>query len=229
MAFNTEEFLAIIDRQIESKHLLKHTLYVVWSKGELSRECLKEYALEYYHHVKAFPTYLSALHSQIQEEDTRIEVLKNLIDEEMGSPNHPKMWKSFALALGATEEEIAQHKPNAEIRNLIETFRQACLQGTVGEGLSALYSYESQIPSVSKSKIDGLRKFYGMTQPEQWKYFTVHMLADVEHSQIERALLRRYVDESNASQAQDASNKVLDALNGFLTGLCMRHNIACAA
>src|ERR1700722_15277044 len=113
-----------LDMQIQAKHLLTHPFYQAWSKGELSLDCLKEYAKEYYHHVKAFPTYLSALHAHTEDPTTRQVLLKNLIEEEAGSPNHPDLWKIFANEIGATDEEIIAHKPNAEIKHLISTFRR---------------------------------------------------------------------------------------------------------
>lgn len=68
--------LKSIDERIEAKHLLKHDFYQAWNRGELSQECLKEYGKEYYHHVKAFPGYLSAVHSQMDDQEDRLEILK---------------------------------------------------------------------------------------------------------------------------------------------------------
>ncbi len=79
-----------IDKDIEAKHLLKHPFYLAWTRGELSREALADYARQYYHHVAAFPTYLSAIHANCDDQSTRKELLNNLIDEEAGSPNHPE-------------------------------------------------------------------------------------------------------------------------------------------
>ena len=98
-------FLDDLDAQIKEKHLLNHPFYQAWSRGELSLECLQEYAKEYYHHVKAFPTYISALHAHTECPSTRKALLQNLMEEEGGSPNHPDLWKNFALSLGVKEEE----------------------------------------------------------------------------------------------------------------------------
>ena len=35
-------------------------VYEAWSAGELTRDDLREYALDYYEHVRAFPSYLAA-------------------------------------------------------------------------------------------------------------------------------------------------------------------------
>ena len=217
-----------LDLLIKSKHLLTHPFYQAWSKGQLSKACLLEYALEYYQHVKAFPTYISALHSRTEDSQTRQILLKNLIEEEAGSPNHPDLWRTFALELGATQGEIDQHAPQAEISYLIDTFRSICSQRSTVEGLSALYTYESQIPEICISKIEGLKKHYGMCNPAGWEYFRVHIAADKEHAAEERQLLKRYVSPQNWQTVVDATNNVLNALWNFLSGLCHRHHIACA-
>ena len=59
-----------IDNNIEAKHLLKHPFYLAWTRGELSNEALADYARQYYHHVRAFPTYLSAVHAKCENEAT---------------------------------------------------------------------------------------------------------------------------------------------------------------
>lgn len=221
-------FLNSLDDLIRSKHLLNHDFYKAWSRGELSLECLQEYAKEYYQHVKAFPTYLSALHSRSDDADTRRILLQNLIEEEAGSPNHPELWKNFALALGVTEDELKSHHSSAEIKHLIGTFRSICMQQPTEAGLVALYAYESQIPEICISKIDGLKKHYGMQKPDGWEYFRVHIAADTEHAAQERHLLKSYITGNNQEMVTAAANKVLDALWNFLSSLCCRYNISCA-
>ena len=45
----TTELIRRIDEVISSKSLLKHPFYQSWSKGELPKESLKQYAKEYFH------------------------------------------------------------------------------------------------------------------------------------------------------------------------------------
>ena len=85
------------------------------------------------------------------------------------------------------------------------------------EGLAALYAYESQIPAVAKAKIDGLAKNYGIWSDRDVAFFSVHMDADVLHSQTSRDLLRDLCsDEEKTVQAERAASQTLDALYGFL-------------
>jgi len=221
------QYLDNIDNDIAEKHLLKHPFYLAWARGELSKEALTDYSRQYYHHVAAFPTYLSAVHANCDDQATRKQLLNNLIDEEAGSPNHPELWKKFADGLGVEDTELTRTEKQPETKNLINTFRSVCRQRPTAEGLAALYAYESQIPSICESKIDGLKKHYGFTKPEHYEYFTVHIEADREHSAAEREMLSRHVDNRNFESVKVSVNCVLDALWDMLSGVCRRHTIAC--
>ena len=221
------QHLDSIDRQIAAKHLLTHPFYLAWTRGELSRDALTDYARQYYHHVAAFPTYLSAVHAHCDDQPTRRQLLDNLIDEEAGSPNHPELWLQFAEALGVSNEEVQSSEKWTETSNLIGTFRSVCSEGATAEGLAALYAYESQIPAVSESKIKGLVENYNMTEPRAYEYFTVHVEADREHAAAERAMLSQHVTDHNAAPTATAVDRILDALWEMLSGVCRRHAIAC--
>jgi len=221
------QYLDNIDKDIAQKHLLKHPFYLAWARGELSKDALTDYAQQYYHHVAAFPTYLSAVHAKCDDLNTRKQLLNNLIDEESGSPNHPELWKEFADGLGVEDAELAQTEKRPETKKLIDIFRSVCGQGSTAEGLGALYAYESQIPAICESKIDGLKKHYGFTKPEHYEYFTVHIEADREHSATEREMLNRYIDDRNFESVKASVNRVLDALWEMLSGVCRRHAIGC--
>jgi pyrroloquinoline-quinone synthase len=216
-----------IDNDIEAKHLLKHPFYLAWTRGELSKEALADYAQQYYQHVAAFPTYLSAIHANCDDQSTRKELLKNLIDEEAGSPNHPELWLQFSKGLGISGRDAQSTEKWPETNNLIETFRSVCRDGSTAEGLGALYAYESQIPAISQSKIDGLKNHYGFDDPKHYEYFSVHIEADREHSAAERKLLAGYVGNQNFGSVRTSVNRVLDALWEMLSGVCRRHAIAC--
>jgi pyrroloquinoline-quinone synthase len=220
-------YLNKIDNDIEEKHLLKHPFYLAWARGELSKEALTDYARQYYHHVAAFPTYLSAVHAKCDDQATRKRLLENLIDEEAGSPNHPELWLKFAEGLGVVDADVRNTEKQPETKDLIETFRSVCGNGSTAEGLAALYAYESQIPAICESKIDGLKKHYGFTEPEHYEYFSVHIEADREHSAAEREMLHRHLDNRNFESVKESVNRVLDALWGMLSGICRRHAIAC--
>ena len=220
-------YLDQIDHEIAAKHLLKHPFYLAWTRGQLSKEALADYARQYYHHVAAFPTYLSAVHAKCDDLTTRKTLLNNLIDEEAGSPNHPHLWLQFAEGLGIGASDVRKSEKWPETKNLIDTFRSVCRDGSTAEGLAALYAYESQIPEICESKIDGLKKHYSFGDPNHYEYFSVHIQADREHSAAERKLLGTHTGKQNFESVRASVDRVLDALWEMLSGVCRRHAIAC--
>src|SRR5690348_78188 len=105
-------FFSALDARVDRYDLLKHPFYQAWSNGELTRDDLREYAAEYWHHVSAFPTYLSALHSRLPDGGLRRMVLENLCDEEGqrdGRP-HSDLWMDFARGMGAAEAEVLERE-----------------------------------------------------------------------------------------------------------------------
>lgn len=224
----TAPLLDRLEAQIARKHVLDHPFYRAWTQGTLSREALQDYAAQYYHHVAAFPTYLSAVHSRTPDPAARRVLLQNLMDEEAGTPNHPELWLQFAAGMGVSRETVLNTPARPETAALVETFRALCGSGSFTEGVAALYAYESQIPEVAQSKIDGLRQRYGVENPDTLAYFAVHVEADAVHRAEERALLSRHIaTDAEADAALAAAERALDAVWNLLSGLCHRHNIAC--
>ena len=229
MSYSTvsQSALTQIERQIAGRSVLTHPFYQAWQRGELTQAALADYAGQYYHHVAAFPQYLSALHSHTADTATRRAVLQNLTDEEAGEPNHPELWLQFAEGIGMARAEVLATPAAPETTVLVETFRRLCGTGSVAAGIAALYSYESQIPEVARTKIAGLEAHYGIRDSETLAYFRVHQEADVEHAAVERTLLAYHLNDADAGDAADASCLALDAVWNLLTGVCTRHAIAC--
>lgn len=222
--------LQAINERVASQHLLDHPFYQTWSRGELTLDALRDYATQYYHHVAAFPTYLSGVHTQTENAEIRRHILQNLMDEEAGSPNHPELWLQFAESLGLNREEVKRAGQWDATRKLIGTFRECCGERGTAVGLAALYAYESQIPAVSEKKIEGLKQFYGFTDSVGYNYFTVHIEADREHAAVEAAQIAQLVDDPQRPAALEAVGKVLGGLYGLLSAVCERHGIHdCAA
>ena len=215
---NNTEFLQKLDSVIGQNAMLNHPFYQTWSMGKLSREALREYAKQYYHFVQAFPTLLSATHANTPDLSIRQELLENLIEEERGEGNHPGLWMRFAESLGVSEDEAKSTPLLPETREAIDALRTVTRDRSYLAGVSALYAYESQIPEVASVKIDGLRKFYGITGDRALSFFTVHKEADVYHSAGEKKILAGNVSSGDEAEclgaARDASRAMLRLLDG---------------
>jgi pyrroloquinoline-quinone synthase len=77
---------------------------------------------------------------------------------------------------------------------------------------------------VAESKIEGLKKQYGIDNPRTLAYLDVHIEADQAHADVEQKLLARYVDENNAAAVEKSVGQVLDALWEMLSGVERRHH-----
>src|SRR5579863_5422473 len=174
----TQEFFEELDARISKYDLLCHPFYRAWAAGELTRDDLREYARQYYHHVEAFPCYLAELALRLDEGELRRAVLANMCDEKgtdasgNQSVPHAELWLDFAEGMGARRDMVL-HLPVAEVRELIRYFHRVASEGTPEEALAAFYAYESQVPRIAKEKERGLRELYG-ADDKTCAYFTIH-------------------------------------------------------
>ena len=201
----TTEFFEQLDTRIVRYDLLCHPFYKAWAAGELTRDDLREYARDYYHHVVAFPTYLAELSARLEESELRRAVLANLADENGGevSVRHSDLWLDFVEGMGADRNTRA-HQPLAEVNDLIEFFHQTAQQSTPAEALAVFYAYESQVPRVAQEKARGLREIYGASD-KTCGYFRLHATADIHHSKIWRQqLAKRLETETDSILAEKA-------------------------
>lgn len=208
---------ATLDERIAGQHLLNHPFYQRWTAGTLTKPELQEYARQYYHYAEAFPTFLSAMHQHTDDIVVRQMLLENLIEEERGPENHPELWLRFCESLGLTRDEVLNGPANECTRALIATIKDLARDGELHEGLAALYAYESQVPAVAKAKIEGLAKWYGIEGARDTAFFSVHMDADVQHSQTSRDLLEGLCDsDEKRAAAEVAVQRMTAALYRFL-------------
>lgn len=217
-----DEIASIIDE----RSLLKHPFYQAWQRGDLTREHLRGYASQYYQHVLAFPQYVSAAHAICPDQHERQDLLENLIEEERGEENHPELWLRFAEGVGATRGDVEHAQPLPETDALVATFRDATMHRSFAEACAALYVYESQVPDVARTKIAGLKEFYGVDDARTLQFFEVHIGADEIHAEVGAGMVRRHVTDAAEREAVlSTASECADALWGFLDG-CYREYVA---
>ena len=207
-----------IDLEIEKFSLLKHSFYKMWSEGKLSLDNLRGYSKEYFQLVKAVPDFVQNIvfssSSSVLNKATSKDVDQNLREER----EHIEPWIRFAHAIGVPRKELvnynAAEKTDAAISDLSHLTTLS-----LEEAAAAMYAYEVQLPKVSRSKIDGLQKFYGMeNKTDATKYFEIHEETDVRHAQLWRNIIKRTNPEKveavfNAAIIYlEAQNKLLDSV-----------------
>jgi len=216
-----------LNKKLDKYHLLNHPFYKSWNEGKLTREIIKDYAEQYYQHVKAFPRYISATHSLCADIEKRKILLENLNDEENRDADHPKLWKKFAIAMGADADKIEDVKADQFTKDLIDNFFKNG-RSSYAEGLASLYTYERQIPEIAETKIQGLKKYYGVNSKEGLEFFEVHKKADIHHRK-ECEILLDSLSEDEQYKAEIAALSTAKYLWNFLSGIANKHNLAQAA
>jgi pyrroloquinoline-quinone synthase len=213
-AMANTELLRKMDEAIAAKNLLKHPFYQDWQAGKLSRESLQLYAAQYYRHVEAFPQHLRVLAARTEGPLQGL-IRENLAEEENPAAPHPRLWRNFAEAVGVGEDDITCCPSLPGTQAVVQKFREICGDRTVAEAVAALYAYESQVPEIATTKMDGLKKFYGVTRPEGLEYFAVHEETDKLHRDAWRGWLEEHGD-GNEEEILATTHEALDALWGAL-------------
>jgi pyrroloquinoline-quinone synthase len=223
MSHATINLLATLNKHIQEHHLLTHPFYQSWSAGTLTLRALQEYSKQYYRHVEAFTTYVSAVHANCPSLPVRQQLLENLIEEERGSENHPELWLRFAEALGVSRDDVLSAAPLPETTALVQTFRSITRESSYLAGTAALLAYEAQVPEVAAAKITGLQQFYGVSDHRGLAFFQVHLQADRFHAETARQILQEQVTSENTDEVVTACEHALAALWGMLDGVYARY------
>ena len=197
-----------IDEMIEERSLLKHPFYEMWSDGKLTRESLAGYSKEYFHLVKAVPSFMSPIIEKAPQE-----AVGELVANQQEEYDHIRPWIRFAGELGIPESELTGYhgleKTNRAVSDL------SGLMDTFEGGACAMYAFEKEIPKVSQTKLDGLEEFYGITSDEATRYFKLHTEADIRHAASWRNILEQSPADSQnlirvADRSISAQNMLLD-------------------
>ncbi len=213
-----DDIIQRIDSEIQKHSLLKHPFYEMWSQGKLTIDHLQGYSKEYFPLVKIIPKFVKSI---ADKKCSSADIITKNANEEA---EHIELWLRFATALGLSRTNLINYggseKTNAAIAKLM-----ALSNFTFEEAVAAMYAYEMELPKISRSKIDGLKKFYGMDSEDGTKYFEVHEEADVRHAQIWREILQKIpADKHEAAlnaviESLKAQNMLLDSVHeGYVFG-----------
>jgi len=215
-----QAFLTALEQRIARYDLLCHPYYKAWTAGQLTRDDLREYAADYYHHVAAFPAYLSALHSRLDDGETRRAVLRNLCGEEIDGRPHSELWLDFAEGMGADRDEVRGREPLPEVRELIDGFRRIARKGSTAK-LWPPSTPMSRRCRASRRRRPTVLPIAMAADARTCGYFTLHQFADVEHSHVWRELLSAEIashpDRADAAlnAAETAAQSLWRALDGI--------------
>lgn len=187
--------------------VLNHPFYVRWSAGELTAAELADYSGQYRHAVEAIADLSTYAAEELPE---RAELDGHAAEERA----HVAVWDGFVEAVGGGTNAAA----NAETRACVEVWgkRDGALPS-----LARLYAIESGQPQISKTKLEGLERHYGIDSDSATGYFTVHRGRDVEHAAEGRELLEEMIETpADEDEVVAAAERAFAANWRLLDGVC---------
>tara|TARA_B100000378_G_scaffold86178_1_gene68065 strand:- start:50 stop:685 length:636 start_codon:yes stop_codon:yes gene_type:complete len=198
-----------IDALIEERSLLKHPFYQTWSEGKLTQDALAGYAKEYFQLVKAVPRFMTPLL------DTAPESMYDELDfNQNEETDHIKLWIKFANALGISTYDLESYHGLEKTTMAVEGL--FLIMYSFDTGSAAMYALEKEIPKISKTKLEGLAEYYGLTSFDATVYLKHHTEADIRHAKSwENAIDASSKDEQTIL---NAANDSLACQNLLLDG-----------
>jgi pyrroloquinoline-quinone synthase len=184
----------------ERWNVLDHPFYTRWSAGELTREELATYAGEYRHAVVALADGLAAAASCASDPGIRVQLEEHAAEEAA----HVGLWDRFADAVGGD----TGREPRPETAACAEAWTAG---DDVLERLVVAYAVESGQPAISRTKLEGLARHYGMDEGPATEYFSLHAERDEEHAAQSRELLERALRDAD-------EERLLELAEGALRG-----------
>jgi pyrroloquinoline-quinone synthase len=208
-----------INIEIEKQSLLKHPFYQMWSEGKLTANHLQGYSKEYFQLVKAVPEFVRNIHGLTNDPSLEGELAQNFKEES----DHVEAWMKFAISLGVSRDELLNHASTCKTREAVLALN-TLTKLSFEEAAAAMYAYESELPKISTSKINGLMKYYGIDNSDATSYFEIHKEADIRHAGMWRGILETVCSDKIESvfdagfKSLGAQNKLLDSIQEKYVG-----------
>jgi pyrroloquinoline-quinone synthase len=189
----------------------------MWSNGELSIDHLRGYSLEYFQLVKVVPELVNNILLKMGESNLRSIVEESQKEEE----SHVEPWIRFASSLGVKKKDLLNHVCDKNTKEAVSSLVDLT-RNPLDEAVCAMYAYEMDLPNISKSKIEGLNKFYNLSNSDSRDYFEIHQEADIRHAAIWRNIIRK-IPEHKYESCIDSAVKSLNAQNLLLDSVYQKY------
>lgn len=202
-----------------------HPLWKRIAAGELSREQLQRFAVQFFLQVREFPRAVSAMHSRCPYDDMRRELAESVYEEESGKISgcnlpHPELFIQFGLAIGLERSDMTEGKPLPETASLIEGFEIASQNRSFIEAAAAInLAAEGQVPGAFGPMARALEKHYGL-RTEDVAFWDIHEMADADHSDVGDHIVVKHANTEDIRQnVRDALDRSLERWWSFFDGI----------
>ncbi len=220
----SEEFLEKLKREVISHPALTHPFLERFGDGEADAEGVREFAIQYYRHVRVSRLYLAAVISNCRDDEKLQLALAEILVDEYGHLNpaetHPALYRRFLYALDIEQGEWEAPRTLPEIESYISVHYELCRNPDFRLGLGALGpASEWPVPPIYVRLSEGLKKSAGLSD-EALEIFTSHVTMDVTHARIMMDAIAPYAeDEEGQRKVREGALRSLDARSIMLDGL----------
>ncbi len=179
------------------KFLLNHPFYQDWTNGKLCKEDLAIYAAEYFYFIrKLLPeAWLNAGFPAIYEEEIE----------------HAELWDQFGKAVGYNPEGYPKTESMRKLEGLLSS-----IKNNKPALIGFLYAFEHQQPEISKSKLEGLEKFFDV-QKDGKRYFVEHSKVSDELKILEEEINK--MSDENFKKCEETFKTTVNLLWNLLSDI----------
>jgi len=196
---------------VQSLDMTRHPFITALSNGTCPPAAIRRYAVETYVLASTFPRRLASLVAICDDAAVRIELLRNILEEEgavsfdgerlvrRADRQHGEICRRFAHAAGASDAELDRARR--------EDRRTTWVDRAIGGGrlLAALayltIGFEGCVPPTAALIVETLQKNYGFSR-DALEFFILHMTADAGHArtgaEMTAALVRSDADRKES-------------------------------
>jgi pyrroloquinoline quinone (PQQ) biosynthesis protein C len=226
MAVAAETFAQDLYGLVAARHSKDHPVIGMIERGELSREALTGFAVQFYQlFAKVFPKPIAALYARCPDDpDIERQLLENIIEEGTGqvsgSASHRDLFLDFGKVLGLSPDALNSAEPLPETAALLNWRDVLFSQRPWIEAMAAQgYALEGTAAERMKRIVKGLRERYAIPR-EGMGYWTVHIEVEDEHGSVGALAVEKLArsDEVQAS-VREAVQRTLDAFWLFFDGV----------
>ena len=156
--------------------------------GQLSIKRLQGWALQHYlHNVALLKGFALCMVKNSHDPDLFKYFLYQMNEEQY----HPDLAKKFGIALGLQESDFADATPIFECLAHTSVVIRGMFLGSPAETRTGALVNESMVCRYSEEFDTHLRRHYGLGDKE-CQFFTVHRIADQEHTKAAAEVVARY-------------------------------------
>ena len=164
--------------------------------GKLSAKRLQGWALQHYLHNHAL---LKGFALCMVKNSHDADLFKYFLYQLNEEQYHPDLAKKFGLEIGLQEADFLTATPIFECLAHTSKTIHGMLLGSAPENRASALVNETMVCRYSEEHIAALKKHYGLTD-KQMQFFTVHAIADQEHTAMASELIAKHANSEHQQQ-----------------------------